>query len=77
MELHHFDHAAFLRDTWQKKPLLIRQAWTQWRNPLEPDELANSDPLGKGWFFKIRVGDKAEFDALMDEPDYAKFSAEG
>ena len=39
--------------------------------------LANSDPLGKGWFFKIRVGDKAEFDALMDEPDYAKFSAEG
>jgi len=40
MELQDFDHAAFLRDTWQQKPLLIRQAWTQWHNPLEPDELA-------------------------------------
>jgi glycine cleavage system H protein len=36
--------------------------------------LANSDPLGKGWFFKILVKDKAEFDGLMDEPDYAKFA---
>jgi 50S ribosomal protein L16 3-hydroxylase len=35
-----FDSAAFLRDTWQKRPLLIRNPWGQWRNPLEPDELA-------------------------------------
>ena len=35
-----FDHAAFLRDTWQKRPLLIRNPWTNWQNPLEPDELA-------------------------------------
>ncbi len=35
-----FDPAAFLRDYWQRKPLLIRQAFTQWENPLEPDELA-------------------------------------
>lgn len=32
--------------------------------------LANSDPLGKGWFFKIRVSDMAEFDQLMDGPAY-------
>jgi glycine cleavage system H protein len=32
--------------------------------------LANSDPLGEGWFFKVRVSDMAEFDQLMDEPAY-------
>ena len=35
-----FDIAAFLRDTWQRKPLLIRNPWSAWTNPLEPDELA-------------------------------------
>jgi glycine cleavage system H protein len=35
--------------------------------------LANKDPLGTGWFFKIRIQDMGEFDALMDEPDYARF----
>lgn len=32
--------------------------------------LANSDPMGKGWFFKVRVTDMAEFDRLMDPPGY-------
>lgn len=32
--------------------------------------LANSDPLGNGWFFKILIKDMAEFDVLMDKPDY-------
>ncbi len=36
--------------------------------------LANSDPMGKGWFFKILIKDMAEFDVLMDAPDYEKFS---
>ncbi|MDF2464730.1 MAG: glycine cleavage system protein [Ramlibacter sp.] len=36
--------------------------------------LANRDPMGNGWFFKILIQDMAEFDVLMDEPDYAKFS---
>ena len=40
MELGNFDHAVFLRDFWQQKPLLIRQPWAAWRNPLAPDELA-------------------------------------
>ena len=34
--------------------------------------LANSDPMGNGWFFKILIRDMAEFDVLMDEPEYAK-----
>ncbi|SDS27348.1 50S ribosomal protein L16 3-hydroxylase [Halopseudomonas xinjiangensis] len=30
----------FLREYWQKKPLLIRQAFPEFENPLSPDELA-------------------------------------
>jgi 50S ribosomal protein L16 3-hydroxylase len=40
MNLAHFDPDLFLRDYWQKRPLLIRNPWDQWHNPLEPDELA-------------------------------------
>ena len=36
--------------------------------------LANTDPMGKGWFFTILIKDMAEFDQLMDEPDYQKFA---
>jgi glycine cleavage system H protein len=35
--------------------------------------LANKDPMGNGWFFKILIKDMAEFDELMDQPDYQKF----
>ncbi|MGL4542117.1 MAG: cupin domain-containing protein [Polymorphobacter sp.] len=35
-----FDSAAFLRDYWQKKPCLVRNPWRDWRNPLDPDDLA-------------------------------------
>jgi 50S ribosomal protein L16 3-hydroxylase len=40
MHFTNFDIDIFLRDYWQKKPLLIRNPWAQWVNPLEPDELA-------------------------------------
>ncbi|MEP5938869.1 MAG: cupin domain-containing protein [Erythrobacter sp.] len=40
MHLCDFDTAEFLREYWQKKPLLIRSPWNAWANPLEPDELA-------------------------------------
>ncbi|KAB5626924.1 cupin domain-containing protein [Pseudomonas putida] len=30
----------FLRDYWQKKPLLVRQAFTDFESPIDPDELA-------------------------------------
>ena len=35
-----FDVPAFLREHWQKRPLLIRDPWSAWVNPLDPDELA-------------------------------------
>jgi glycine cleavage system H protein len=37
--------------------------------------LANSDPLGAGWFFKVKLSNPAELDALMDETSYTSFSA--
>ena len=37
--------------------------------------LANSDPLGAGWFFKIKLSDASQLDALMDETSYTQFSA--
>lgn len=33
----------------------------------------NADPMGEGWFFKLRVTDVSELDALMDEAAYQKF----
>ena len=33
----------------------------------------NADPMGEGWFFKLRVTDTEEFDALLDEAAYKKF----
>ena len=32
--------------------------------------LANTDPLGHGWFFKVHVSNMAEFEQLMDGPAY-------
>ncbi len=40
MHLTDFDRDHFLRDVWQQKPMLYRNAWTEWKNPLDPDELA-------------------------------------
>lgn len=36
--------------------------------------LANSDPMGAGWLFKVRVAKPEECDALMDAVTYAGFS---
>ena len=32
--------------------------------------LANTDPLGSGWFMKVRIADSTELDALMDATAY-------
>jgi 50S ribosomal protein L16 3-hydroxylase len=40
MHLTNFDIDAFLRDSWQKQPVLIPNPWAEWRNPLSSDELA-------------------------------------
>ena len=40
MQLNQFDPAAFLRDVWQKQPVLFRNPWAAWANPISADELA-------------------------------------
>ena len=37
--------------------------------------LANTDPLGAGWFFKIKLSEPSQLAELMDETNYAQFSA--
>ena len=39
--------------------------------------LANSDPLGAGWFFRVRVSDPSQLDALLDEAAYGQLTAKG
>ena len=36
--------------------------------------LANSDPMGAGWFFKVKLSNPAELEALMDETSYTSYS---
>jgi glycine cleavage system H protein len=36
----------------------------------------NADPMGDGWFLKLRVDDPKELDSLMDEEGYKRFIEE-
>ncbi len=38
--------------------------------------LANSDPLGAGWFYKITLANPADLNALMDETSYTQYAAD-
>jgi len=33
----------------------------------------NAEPMGKGWFFKLKLADAGELDGLMDEKAYEAF----
>ncbi len=35
--------------------------------------LVNGDPLGEGWFFKMKLADASQLDAMMDEAAYKTF----
>jgi len=37
--------------------------------------LVNSDPMGKGWFYRIKLADKGQLEDLMDEAAYKDFVA--
>jgi glycine cleavage system H protein len=38
----------------------------------EPQKV-NADPLGEGWFLRLKPSNVAELDALLDEPAYNEF----
>ena len=40
-------------------------------------ETVNADPENGGWFAKLKVADKAQYEALMDRAAYEAFLAEG
>jgi glycine cleavage system H protein len=49
---------------------------TQGNDALDGDPaLANSDPEGAGWFFKLTLEDTGELDGLMDASAYQAFVA--
>ena len=33
----------------------------------------NAEPMGKGWFFKLRLTNRGELNSLMDEAGYAAY----
>ena len=37
---------------------------------VDEPELINADPLGDGWFFRLRLKDASELEGLMDEAAY-------
>ena len=37
---------------------------------VDDPSLVNSDPMGEGWFFKLKLSDPSSADALMDEDAY-------
>ena len=73
-----FDRAAFLRDYWQKRPLLIRNPWTQWRNPLEPDELAGlaCEPFIESRLVSERAGQRMLEHGPLAEDRFATLGAD-
>ena len=46
-------------------------------NPAVADDpaLINSDPEGRGWFFKLKLDNRQELDGLMDEAAYREWIA--
>lgn len=36
--------------------------------------LVNQDPLGKGWFYKVKISDDGELQKLKDEKAYAAYT---
>ncbi|OPH39994.1 glycine cleavage system protein GcvH [Moraxella equi] len=39
---------------------------------VDSPELANEDPYGKAWFFKIKPANPADYDSLMSADEYAE-----
>ncbi|HEX8256244.1 MAG TPA: cupin domain-containing protein [Allosphingosinicella sp.] len=79
MQLKQFDARHFLSEHWQKKPLLIRNPWTAWANPLEPDELAGLAceeevesrlilTIGNTWKLEHGPFPERRFEQLGDRP---------
>ncbi len=64
-----FNPAAFLANTWQNHPLLIKNFWPHWQNPVTPDELAGlacEDGVESRLITETRLKLKAEHGPLSE-----------
>ena len=43
---------------------------------VDDPSIVNADPTGKGWLFKVKIGDRSQLDKLMDEQAYEALIAE-
>ena len=74
-------HARAARRPWsrasRRRPTSSRRSPARWSTSTASSKgrpsTVNEDPLGKGWFLKIKVKDKAELDALMSEAEYQEY----
>ncbi len=41
---------------------------------VDDPSIVNSDPMGKGWFFKMKLNDPKDLDKLMDKTEYDKLT---
>ncbi|CAN5920558.1 glycine cleavage system protein GcvH [soil metagenome] len=39
----------------------------------ETPGVVNAEPMGKGWFFRMKLADKGELEGMMDETAYQAF----
>lgn len=74
MKLRDFDVTAFLHDHWQQRPLLIRNPWESWSNPVDPDELAGlaCEPLVESRLITLRDSDWELEHGPVPEDRFAK-----
>ena len=42
---------------------------------VDDPSIVNSDPLGKGWFFKMKLNNPNELNNLLDKEDYDKLTS--
>ena len=41
---------------------------------VDDPSIVNSDPMGKGWFFKMKLKNSSDLDKLMDKEEYDKLT---
>jgi len=42
---------------------------------VDDPSIVNTDPLGEGWFFKMKLNNPSELDKLLDKEEYDKLTS--
>jgi glycine cleavage system H protein len=70
-ELAKGDEAAVIESVKAASEVMMPVAGTVTESLADEPGQINEDPLGAGWFFKMKVSDPTELNSLMDESAYA------